>query len=342
MKGMAITLMIVAHSLQILLFASNSSYYLMLPTRVLSHLSNQSTFIILFFAFGYVLAIMLEKNPTTATPRLFRIARNVLLMYYTSATAWQFMCIDGFSFVPDHYRDILLLSRPMPYSEFLLAYFFVTVVVTLLFRPLAALSSKRPAALLAIGVLLIASPYLGTRLPDVYGLRYFLGPNPQVFPIIPYLPYVLLGIYCRRRPIPVNWHIFLGAAAISAPAIAYYLTHGLTLPSRFPPSTLFLTGGVVFLETAYILAHHLAATDAIPGLRFIGQNSAWYFVGSNLLLFACRSAIGAIGLHPLSTMLTAAAVILACTVSLKQYRVLRTWLERWTRRWTTRPGAIAK
>lgn len=157
-------------------------------------------------------------------------------------------------------------------------------------RPLFVAVAARPLWLLTASVASLAMTMVTTGLwwPLIGGVLSHRGyPN---FPILPYLPWFLLGLHLglRRRRIEAG-DLALGAAATGA--FLLYLGQEGRLPERFPPSVLWIVGPGLPLAL-YLWASERLGRWVPPLLLAGGRHVLASLVLSNLLIFGIRYVWG--------------------------------------------------
>jgi hypothetical protein len=203
-------------------------------------------------------------------------------------------------------REVLTTEALFGWSEFLTS-FLVLYLLLAFARPLLVAVAARPRWLLATCVAALAMTIVTTGLwwPLIGGvLSHRSYPN---FPVLPYLPWFLLGLHLglRRRRIE-GGDLALGAAATGA---FLYSWAGGRMPERFPPSVLWIVGPGLPLALylwaserlgslgaaappgggAHVLASLVLSNLAIFGIRYLWGfpvQGDWAILGASLGLFA--------------------------------------------------------
>ncbi len=291
MKAFLVIGMIIAHALQLL----------STPRGVLWLFSvcvNLITFSGFLFCFGYVFyTAYLSRPAQQVTGKMMKTAWKTLMGYYVSAFASLVLLSSHFTHKPysPSYQtvfDLLCLIRIPWYSEFLLAFFLLTILTRLFFEPIKQLLEKRWALLtISAGCLLLAAwlpPDL--RLGNAVGL--LIGTSDDtVYPLVQYLPIFLAGLYFSKNRITWNRTAFCLSLLGSGLFVWYYVRVG-SLPLRFPPSWYWLVGSYGVLYGYYLLANWLNQKEVIiPVLLTMGRHTLLYLLLSNIFLFALSDHI---------------------------------------------------
>ena len=124
-------------------------------------------------------------------------------------------------------------------------------------------------------------------------LALFIGSGSYTtFPVLQYGVYFVAGVWAAKRKKWPDWKLFFGAAILSAPCIWYCWKYN-GLPGRFPPTALFIGGGALGVWIYHLLAGALGKIKSVTiigkpveVLSFIGRNSLYYLLMSNILIFA--------------------------------------------------------
>ena len=106
----------------------------------------------------------------------------------------------------------------------------------------------------------------------------------------------MAGGCASKRKIWPDWKLFFGAASLCTPCF-WYCGKYYGLPGRFPPTALFIGGGALGVWIYHLLAGALGKIKSVTiigtiigkpveVLSFIGRNSLYYLLMSNILIFA--------------------------------------------------------
>lgn len=288
---------------------SSQAYYLF---SVVGTLIVFSGFI---FCFGYAsYHAYLSKPFSQVRQNLLTTAKNQLVSYYISALL-AVVCLP----IPGRATGVLLsgdvgavlgFSYIAPYSEFMLAYFLITVITLLLFKPLVALS-KSPLALLITGLLsLIATVLIPYDLFIDNPLGLFVGSRSYAaFPLVQYGVFYMAGLYFARFTIIWKWPVAVIALSGTLFFVLYYLKTG-SFPVRFPPSIGWICGSWGILYGLYLLIHWgVSRGFTSPLLLMMGGNTLLFLLLSNMMFFALSNRVKT---TPVGAMLIGAAVLMAC------------------------------
>jgi hypothetical protein len=113
------------------------------------------------------------------------------------------------------------------------------------------------------------------------------------FPLLPYLPWFLVGIYYGRHPEhprAVDWVLATLATAVCALHVAYF---DGGYPGRFPPTPLWIIGPALILLVYWIVARALARKVHIPSFVLgTGRHVLAALLASNLVIFGLRYLFG--------------------------------------------------
>lgn len=284
MKGLLTLAMILCHCLQ---FFGREDRGV---DKILVNVINLTTFSGFLFCFGFVCCLAYFQGDTRrGVVHMLRNMIRLLLAFYISGIAYMAFKEQKI-FRKDFIWEILTLRRYPGWSEFL-ASFAAVLLVGAVFLPVW----QRVNGWVVLGAVLVS--FLGCYLP--YGkvtnswLALFIGSESYTtFPVLQYGVYFVAGVWAAKRKKWPDWKLLIGAMVLSAPCIWYYWKFK-ELPGRFPPSALFIGGGAIGVGLYHVLAGALGKirTLAVIGkpveaLSFIGRNSLYYLLMSNLLIFA--------------------------------------------------------
>ena len=256
---------------------------------VTSDVINLITFSGFLFAFG--LGLGLSKS--TGTKSLVQRLRPVLLLLvatYVSELAF-ITLVDRKALTPDLLVSLFSMTRLFGWSEFL-ASFFVLYLLIAIIRPVFVWIGSRWWSLGLVTLVCFASTWVTSDsgaplVATLVGTHSFAS-----FPLLPYLPWFLAGIYVSRHPTEpglVAWALALAASA----AFAYTLWQSGELPGRFPPTVLWVGGAALPLLVYLAIVRGLArAINIPPALIASGRHVLASLVVSNLIIFGLRRWMG--------------------------------------------------
>jgi hypothetical protein len=290
-KGILVFVMILAHCIQ---FFGDE-------TRVIqggiSQFANLTTFSGFLFVFGATNAITYLRKPAKKSyPKMAKSFWRNLFAYYVSAFAYCIF-VEGSLFLPQKIWKIIGLRVLMGYSEFLLAFAVMQLVVILLF---GLFRRMKQVHFLAFAVLSIACTFFPYELIKEPVLALFIGSDNFIsFPIFPYFIYFAAGVwyindaqqFVRKK----KWMVAIGSVMVSIPCIVYTIVNQ-TLPKRFSPDIIFVLGAgfAVMLYTFLckklekLSLHSAIWYRMLFPLQSIGQNSLLFLLLSNVVLFALK------------------------------------------------------
>lgn len=263
------------------------------------------TFSGFLFCFGYGMQVSHERGRLTFMQILSNSAR-ILVAFYISGFAYE-LIVHAKEWTPATLGNVLVLHTLPELSEFLPAFALTSLIGGLLMRPLNWITDSWPRVGVAV-ILLLLTPFLPNAWVQSPQLCLFVGCELNVsvgFPVLHYFVFFLLGMAVAKHQIGFSW-IMTIAGAVGV--VAYrYVHYNVMQAQRFPPDTQWLVGGILFLMAWYSGARLL---DRVPVVRDIlvpiGRNTLFYYLFSNLLLFAGRKSFDnfPIGM-PMSLVLTA-------------------------------------
>ena len=181
--------------------------------------------------------------------------------------------------------EIFTARRLFGWSEFLFSFFVLYLLLAWLRPALVALASNGGTLLLAIlACLLCCSVVVSVDLPllaTLVGTTNFAS-----FPLLPYLPWFLFGIYLGRHGL-AWWHAV--PAAFATAAFYGFSHHFGEPPRRFPPEPLWIIGPALWLLLYAGVARILARAFTVPPLLTLpGRRVLTFLLVSNLIIFAVR------------------------------------------------------
>ncbi|MCL4559272.1 MAG: hypothetical protein M1281_01500, partial [Chloroflexi bacterium] len=241
----------------------------------------------LFFAFGYgTYKAYLEKTTIPYRRLVLNIIR-ILLAYY--------LCVIAYEFFNDHVLSlksllsIVQLDFLVPYTEFLLAYVIILILVLIIPRIFNTVARKDILFWPVMGGLLIASLFDYTQNTSVW-LSLVIGSETITsYPVVQYLPLYLMGIYFAQRQIRFSWKFLAGAIL----AIAGFLVfRGNGQVSRYPPSFFWIVGSMGAVYVCYLISHLIFfITPLQKPLVDIGRHALYWMVMSDLFIFSISTVL---------------------------------------------------
>lgn len=243
---------------------------------------------------GFLLAMGVGVGHSPRGPAsLDRKLRPIVLLVlaaWTSSLAFATL-VDRLPVTATLAVDVLSFRRLFGWSEFL-ASFAMLYLLLALFRPQFVALAGRPLLLVAAGMACLASTLVvadqGWPLSaTLVGTTRFAS-----FPILPYLPWFLLGVAIGGDGgLPRLWHLLAGLAGTVAFMLSWWVSGHP--PARFPPSAAWIVGAGLPLLGLLLLSGRLAGWLALPGwLTLPGRHVLSYLVASNLAIFLIRNLVG--------------------------------------------------
>jgi surface polysaccharide O-acyltransferase-like enzyme len=243
---------------------------------------------------GFMLAFGLGVGLSTREPRGLaeRLKPALMLLAATWVSSLAFVVlVDRRPVTPALLVDLFSLRVLFGWSEFLASFFTLYLLIALvrpLFVRLATNGWVHGAATLAC----LAATLITTGV-DLPLLATLIGTtNYASFPVIPYLPWFLVGIHLARRNRAASLLEWL-LAAFATGAFVWVLVSTGELPQRFPPSALWVAGAVLPLALYLAASRLIAARLTVPALLLApGRHVLASLLVSNLLIFAVRYLYG--------------------------------------------------
>jgi hypothetical protein len=302
LKTLLVVGMVGAHVIQLITFRARPE------AAIFAEYANLVSFSGFLFAFGIGLGLPKPEGRKRSLWRQLRPSLLLLLAVYASSFAFALL-VDRKKLDPQLILDVVTMQRLFGWSEFL-ATFFMLSLLTLVARPALLAIGRNPWLLAAATLACLATTFYSTGaivplLPTLVSHTGFAN-----FPLLPYLPWFLLGIWYGSHPVRA-WH-FVPALAMSG-----YL-YGVTMqtgqfPNRFPPTILWIVGPAAILLAYLWLCRFVAARVSLPDVLLTpGRHVLSFLVLSNIGFFATRYFMG----KPVRTTLIAVLVTFGVLVVL--------------------------
>ncbi len=315
MKSFLVIGMIFGHTIQFLNARSGSMVNALLVG--FSAYIDLITFPGFLFCFGYACYVAyLRKESKEARPKIFRTAIKILLAYYISAFAFKLLRTDGFTFTAVNCIDLLVFNDVPLYSEFFLPFF----IIALLLIPCFSFVKNNIGNFyfVLMMVLCILSPFLiPYQKITNHQLALLIGTDQfNNFPVVPYLPYFLIGAWFAKKNVQLKSIYFLFPFLLTSLCGGYiiFFKHS---PSRFPPSFFWIAGSAFFLYCYYAAATWIQNKNIHFGfLLSIGKNILFYVLACNLILFSLAGSISLKG-----DMNIIMGISIVCSIYLVNYLI---------------------
>lgn len=302
LKTLLVIGMIGAHVIQLITFRAKPE------AAMFAEYANLVSFSGFLFAFGIGLGLPKPEGRQRSLWSRLRPSLLLLLAVYASSFAFALL-VDRKRLDAQLIIDVVTMQRLFGWSEFL-ATFFVLSLLTLIARPALLAIGRNPWLLVVATAACLATTFVTTGtifplLPTVVSHTGFAN-----FPLLPYLPWFLLGIWYGSHPVRA-WH-FVPALAITAYLCWVTIQTG-QFPNRFPPTILWIIGPAAILLAYLKLCRFIAARISTPNVLLTpGRHVLSFLVLSNITFFATRYFMG----KPVRTTLIAALVTLGVVVML--------------------------
>lgn len=273
-KGILTVFMIFGHVLQFFSGGKLAEY--------ISVFVNLTTFSGFMFCLGYVFPIA-YSNRENKEKRMFIGFLKLIFAFYLSSMSFILIVEDGLT--RQVFFDILFLKNIPDYSEFLLSFALVFALNVFLFNPIKKLMESPIKLILVLGFCLcltlinydaVKSPIIGS----IIGTKMH-----ESFPIIQYGFYFLIGFYFSEKKVGFNLKFFIVACLFTLQFFAFRIGYG-HFPERFQPTMTWIVGASLFIYLYFLLSKYL---ENFEPLSFIGKNSIFFLVLSNICIFGAKS-----------------------------------------------------
>lgn len=232
-----------------------------------------------------------------------------LVAFYISGICYRVL-IDGQVLTSDLIMNIIILEDIPGYSEFLVSFSLFIFIGMTLFKPLQMLIEHKKTFWM-ICILLLFTTFIPYENVSINPFGLLLGSTSFAsFPVLQYLPFYLIGIYFARYQIHFNPRLFIGAIVCTM-IFSFYLVSKGHLPSRFPPTFIWIIGPAFFLYIYYLLAKPLAKIGKwMKPIEFMGRNVLFYLLISNLFIFTLKGRQSILILSTFESLIVAIIIML--------------------------------
>ena len=282
-------------------------------TAGLSNVINLVSFSGFLFAFGWGTALSARSGRVRPVWERLQGPAKILLAFYLSGIG-AVILTDGNGWSAARILGVVTLMDLPGHSEFLASFFVLSLAMVWLGRGLGHVV-RRPACLMACVAASAAFGCLPFDGPDLPWLTIFVpAPDNTYFPLAPYAMWLFLGAFYADRTEPFGG-IDLCLAASATYALLTVASITGSLPSRFPPSTVWVIGPALFLLLYRAASMAIVRRIAVPRLwTSPGRHVLIYLVASNLSLFAVQNVWGPIARSPWEAAALTIVLMAAITV----------------------------
>lgn len=197
LKGILTILMIVSHAMS----------FIGVENTVFTFYVNITTFSGFMFCFGYVSDSAYFQKDKIPYIRLFKSAIKTLGVYFMSSTLYYILVIQKFT--KNILIDIFTLKSIAGYSEFLLSWSYLYVLIIILF-PLLKITRKNKGVCLIICIISLLCTFINYDHLSLQLLGPLIGYKALCyFPLLQYFSYFVIGIYFKANSIIMNVSLFI-------------------------------------------------------------------------------------------------------------------------------------
>lgn len=290
MKSLLVIGMITAHVVQ-LCYVGGSKL-----VALFSLFINVVTFSSFMFCFGcasWLAYFRKYQEKAQIKGKLFRNFIRLLICFYISGYGFLWLVDSDFSLSTA--AKVLVLWKIPGYSEFLLSFAFLNIVIYGLYRIIRStiVNKYKMGGVIFFSLLSTFMPY-GLIIIPVLGV--FVGSTKfACFPILQYFPFFLVGLYCQRFGKFGSKKLWL-LACLSTLSSFIYILFTCQIPVRFPPSLFWILWASAFTLLYYQISSVMGGWMKNSRCRILadvfGAYTLDYLVISNLMIFALRNVCG--------------------------------------------------
>lgn len=146
---------------------------------------------------------------------------------------------------------------------------------------------------IALPLLMTFIPYHWVFIPQI---GIFIGTTKfACFPILQYLPFFLVGMYCQSRNCFYDKKLWT-LAILATMAVCVYFLKNHYIPNRFPPSLGWILWPSAFTLTYYMISEKMSKIrmhhTIKSAIQIYGSYTLDYLLISNVVIFAIRHFCG--------------------------------------------------
>lgn len=280
--------------------------------RIISQTINLTTFSGFVLAYGMGIGLARAQRPHNVPRALVRVLQ-IYLAYFLSAIGYVVL-VEKSDFDTTSVLQVLFMTRLTGYSAFLATFFVLGILVTFCRPEMARIASSK-ATLALCFVLSIASTFVVFSNGSLPFLGTIIGTTARPsFPFFPYSLWFYTGYLFTQRRFGLNKMTFVAAAGLTAVFLTFAAIHH-GLPSRFPPSFLWVIGPSLILWI-YLCFSHVVETTAGRAVEVIsrpGEFTLFFLTVSNLILFSITYFWGPLPINQIGAIVISAVMICLLT-----------------------------
>jgi len=298
MKAILILEMVLVHVVSVL---GNADARTKLDeVRTITYLVSFSGFL---FCFGYTSQLAYFSREPGYKRILVNVIR-IFIAYYISSFA-NLLFYEKLYSTAD-FVSVLTFSKIPRLSEFIPGFALAILAGVLFYKGIQALL-KRPYIFFAVCGALLLTTFLPAQNIKYAQAGLFVGIPMQTavtFPIVPFFPLYLMGMYFARHHIHPSWVLSIFGM------IAFFIyKYIFGAPDRFPPDFLWIFFSIFFVFGWYLLSIYLSRWGFLLKLLTpIGANTLFYLLMSNILIFAFHGILTKLELSLKATFEMTAAI----------------------------------
>ena len=240
-KAFLVLGMIFSHSLD---FFINRTYI----SNIVGNFLNLVSFPGFLFVFGYNSYNAYIKNEKrNINKKIVKKIIKLILCYYISGYIYIFLINENYKYID--YIKILFFLKPAGYSEFLLTFALIYLLVLLCRKQLRIISEKDIYMIICIiiSIVFILIEPIKKEIPFSY---LFLKTNIMSFPLLPYFNIFIIGMYFAKNKPIFNSKVCI----ILYGMLCYYVIMSSEhLAIRYPVNIAYISGSYVFIYIYYYI-----------------------------------------------------------------------------------------
>lgn len=284
MKTLLVIGMITAHVFQLCYMGNNKMISLF---SLFMNIITFSSFMFVFGCSSQIAYFNRYKERNSVKTKLLKNFVKLIICFYISGFAYLFLVDNEVSLY--EIAKVAFLWRVPGYSEFLLSFAFINVIIYILYNILRDINFKKVIPIILFSYLLTFIPYNMIKIPL---MGTFIGSTKfSCFPILQYFSFFIVGMYCKKNSIFFNKQIWIAAFILTFSSFLIMIyTH--KIPQRFPPSLQWITLSPFFVLLYYMLSYRIGEYIMNKKIRIIvdvfGAYTLDYLVLSNIIIFLLR------------------------------------------------------
>lgn len=279
------------------------------------------------FCFGYnVYSSYLKKDYKEIKIKLIKNQFKIIISFWIVGIAYNFFVNKDCNYL--NYIKILFFSKFPPYSEFLMTFVIINLILLIFFNFIKKICQNDTRILIIILISLIFTilPYKNI---NFYWSELLIRTEKISFPVMPYISLFFVGVYFSKYKPKFSIKISIILCAYSLICLILKKCCFNNLFVRFPPNFAFITLSFVPLYFYYYVAGKISTifekNKMFNKLILMGRYTLYFLIISNIIIFIKIWMIdkGLINIKRYDFLLIYIEILVFACLSIKLFRFIK-------------------